>query len=566
MSSACASLLVVLPLFCLCFGSLTQSDSCPGSDMNSLIQTRPALKKTMLLPAKNRSAPWVESSLPSSWQDVQSAGSALQHVAVLAWQRIANSYTTYVLHTKRPYRERLFIGVLIMIGIMNLTVSLPLLFVFVRRRWCNMAVCFSERSKSSDDAGIQSKIIDEDAQPEWGVSRQPTIAALVPCFLPNEEKILEDTVNHILECLLSPGNLEVWVVYNTPKDMPEIEDRLVKLQERTDLPHGRTFKAMRVYDSKSKAENLNAALSQVTAPYVVLYDADHHPDPNSLLLLYDKLCRDSLDCAQGSVYIRNLCSGFLGRFIDAEFFVSHFLLFPAMKMYTQHAFFCGSNALWKRHVISNHGFDQNMQTEDIDVSIRVLLNRFRIDFCPEARSGELAPISLEALYKQRLRWAMGWDQVSMKYFRLVTDTSALPLPHCVSLIHILYTRWLLLIAGVFAGCGLPVLTLLFQSKQDMTLGYLEMSLSGNFFMIAACCILEALLQVHHRGRESAVQVFFVLFYLVFSAPCVLMQTVIVGVSLCNIASGKVGAWALTARSSDSKPLCTGDAKSEGLRM
>ena len=34
-----------------------------------------------------------------------------------------------------------------------------------------------------------------------------------------------------------------------------------------------------------------------------------------------------------------------------------------------------------------------------------------ISFCPECRSGELPPATFRALYKQRLRWALGWDQV-----------------------------------------------------------------------------------------------------------------------------------------------------------
>ena len=53
-----------------------------------------------------------------------------------------------------------------------------------------------------------------------------------------------------------------------------------------------------------------------------------------------------------------------------------------------------------------------LQTEDIEYTMRALLGRVKIRFCPEARSGELPPASFSALWRQRLRWAIGWDQAS----------------------------------------------------------------------------------------------------------------------------------------------------------
>ena len=35
----------------------------------------------------------------------------------------------------------------------------------------------------------------------------------------------------------------------------------------------------------------------------------------------------------------------------------------------------------------------------------------RIRLCPESRSGELPPASVRALFRQRVRWAIGWEQV-----------------------------------------------------------------------------------------------------------------------------------------------------------
>ena len=56
-----------------------------------------------------------------------------------------------------------------------------------------------------------------------------------------------------------------------------------------------------------------------------------------------------------------------------------------------------------------------MQTEDIELSTRAMLGgRVKISFCPECRSDELPPATLLALYRQRLRWALGWDQFVLR--------------------------------------------------------------------------------------------------------------------------------------------------------
>ena len=60
-----------------------------------------------------------------------------------------------------------------------------------------------------------------------------------------------------------------------------------------------------------------------------------------------------------------------------------------------------------------------------------MLRRVRIRFCPEARSGELPPATFLALYRQRLRWALGWDQVTITRFR-----------HIRHIRHIRYSRYI----------------------------------------------------------------------------------------------------------------------------
>jgi cellulose synthase/poly-beta-1,6-N-acetylglucosamine synthase-like glycosyltransferase len=57
----------------------------------------------------------------------------------------------------------------------------------------------------------------------------------------------------------------------------------------------------------------------------------------------------------------------------------------------------------------------SMLTEDIDSSMRLLQNGGRLASDPRLYSRELAPTTVKALWYQRMRWAQGWFQVSLRH-------------------------------------------------------------------------------------------------------------------------------------------------------
>ena len=75
---------------------------------------------------------------------------------------------------------------------------------------------------------------------------------------------------------------------------------------------------------------------------MALYDADHHPEPDSLLSLMSAMNNSSHVAIQGSTYIRNTRGSALARAVDAEFFVTHFIYFPAMEVLGGTGYFGGS--------------------------------------------------------------------------------------------------------------------------------------------------------------------------------------------------------------------------------
>ncbi|CAE8710616.1 unnamed protein product, partial [Polarella glacialis] len=208
--------------------------------------------------------------------------------------------------------------------------------------------------------------------------------------------------------------LDIYLVYNTPHDMPAEEAELHALAAAQQT-EGRRLFVQRVHGSMSKAENLNHVIPQITANFIAIYDADHHPDPQSLSLAIACLEDRGVDCVQGSTYIRE--GKCLPRtMVHAEFFVTYFVLLPMMEAIAGNGLFGGANAVWRSSSLQQLRFNEKMLTEDIDCFARAVLDHnFSFAFLPECRSGELLPANCKSFWAQRSRWAMGWDQVTVRY-------------------------------------------------------------------------------------------------------------------------------------------------------
>mmetsp|Transcript_70607 Transcript_70607/g.169176 ORF Transcript_70607/g.169176 Transcript_70607/m.169176 type:complete len:528 (+) Transcript_70607:93-1676(+) len=463
-------------------------------------------------------------------------------------------------HPAHPVRWQaiVFLGILACQAAINVTFSTPVVCLFILRRLESWHF-FCKKDGEQD--------VDEGEDPETtGLNNMATqITAVIPCYLPNEVDVIESTIFHILEHLESPGELVLWVVYNTPEDMPETEARLKNLASCADLPRGRRLIVTRVRESTSKAENLNYVLGLVASKYVAIYDADHHPDPESLMMLYSKLQSEKLDCAQGSTYIRDIdTSGCLGRLVDAEFFFSYFIAQPSARFFTRLAYFGGSNALWDREALQSLGFRKTMQTEDIDVSFRAIIDHRKIDLCPEAQSGELAPVSLYAFFRQRMRWTVGWDQVSMDLFKSL-GCERIGFSTYLGIVHLLYIRWFNNLAGVMAGVVIPWLHFAgyINPAQHGVWGTatwsLQMCVLALLLSSGVCIIVEAVIQAHCK-RFRWVQLPVLILFLMASSVYVTYQLLMVCISLCRIAFGCTSGWYVSPRKCDGGVVKVPEAK------
>jgi len=114
----------------------------------------------------------------------------------------------------------------------------------------------------------------------------------------------------------------------------------------------------------------------------------------------------------------------MARLVAVEFEAIYAVSHPGRAQLHTFGIFGGSNGYWKTPLLRQTRMRGSMLTEDIDSSMRAVTAGYRIASDPYLLSRELATTTVRATWNQRIRWAQGWFQVSLRHF-----ASGLRSPH-----------------------------------------------------------------------------------------------------------------------------------------
>lgn len=235
----------------------------------------------------------------------------------------------------------------------------------------------------------------------------PPATAVIAAYLPNEAATILGTVKSMLAQQYS-GGLQVILAYNTPVDLP-VESVLRELAHEDPR-----LLIMRVPASRSKASNVNAALAAVTGEFVGIFDADHEPMQGAFERAWQWIAAGA-DIVQGHCVVRNGDESFVAKMVAIEFEQIYAVNHPGRAQLQGFGIFGGSNGYWRTSQLRRVRFQSAYLTEDIDSSVRAIRIHSHIVNDPGLLSRELAPVDLQALWRQRMRWAQGWFQVSLRH-------------------------------------------------------------------------------------------------------------------------------------------------------
>ena len=167
--------------------------------------------------------------------------------------------------------------------------------------------------------------------------------------------------------------------------------------------------------NQGKAMALRTAAMAARGEYLVCIDGDALLHPNATAYLIQPMIANArVGAVTGNPRVRTR-STLLGKIQVGEFSSIIGLIKRSQRIYGHIFTVSGVIAAFRRRALHDVGYwDINMITEDIDVSWRLQLRHWQIQYEPNALCWILMPETLRGLWKQRLRWAQGGAEVFFK--------------------------------------------------------------------------------------------------------------------------------------------------------
>ena len=232
----------------------------------------------------------------------------------------------------------------------------------------------------------------------------PKVAVLVPCF--NEGDNAEETLSHALS--LDYPNFEVIAINDGSTDnTADVLNRLAGQYEKLRVVH--------LAHNQGKAMALQAGSLLTEAEYLIGIDGDALLDPHAATWMLRHFLKDETVAAvTGNPRIRTR-STLIGRIQVGEFSSIVGMIKRAQRSFGRLFTVSGVITAFRKSAVHEVGYwSPDMLTEDIDITWKLQRAGWNIHFEPNALVWILMPETLNGLWKQRLRWAMGGAQVLIK--------------------------------------------------------------------------------------------------------------------------------------------------------
>lgn len=240
----------------------------------------------------------------------------------------------------------------------------------------------------------------------------PPVSILIPCY--NEEETIEETV-HFMSRLPYP-NKEIIAVNDGSKD--RTGDILYELSEK--------YPDLRIIDSREnrgKATALQLASFAAKHEYLVCVDSDAVLDDYAIhYLIHNFLHKgERLGAVTGNPRIRNRDT-LLAKLQIIEYASIIGAIKRAQRITGKIMTVSGVVVAFRKKALVDVGlWDHDMITEDISVSWKLQEKFWDIRYESRALCWMLVPETINGIWKQRIRWAQGGQEVVLRHWSVMLD-------------------------------------------------------------------------------------------------------------------------------------------------
>ena len=282
---------------------------------------------------------------------------------------------------------------------------------------------------------LAPKTLSEENFTEW-----PYISLLVAAK--NEEAVIRKLVKNMLALDYPTNSYELWVIDDNSTDKtPLLLEQLAREYEQLKV-------IRRSPDAGGgKSGALNAAIPFVKGKILGVFDADAQVTPDLLRKVVPLFLREEVGAVQVRKAIANAGLNFWTKGQSAEMVVDGFfqeqrIAIGGIGELRGNGQFVRMNALEECG-----GWNEQTITDDLDLTIRLHLNNWDIDFLAFPAVAEEGVTSPIALWHQRSRWAEGGYQRYLDYWRLILY-NRMKFSKSWDLWQFLVTQYLLSVAAV----------------------------------------------------------------------------------------------------------------------
>jgi 1,2-diacylglycerol 3-beta-glucosyltransferase len=282
----------------------------------------------------------------------------------------------------------------------------------------------------------------------------PMVSILIPAH--NEEHTIERCVRSLSKMDYhhhGKKNFEIIVINdgstdNTGKVLENLKSDVECLRIVTRRPPR---------SGKGKGYVLNDGVKVAQGEAIAVFDADSRVDSDFLKKIIPYLNEDDVVGVQSRVRMYNKDRNLLTSMQEAEFAIFGNVILRSRDIMGKNGFLGGNGQITTRKVMEEiEGWDGFAVTEDLNLSIKLMLKGYKIRYCGEAEVWQEAVPFWKPFFRQRVRWATGNLETLFVYLAPIIDAR---IPIYKKIDSIQYLFFLLFIAFVMLGYLVAILNI-----------------------------------------------------------------------------------------------------------
>lgn len=240
----------------------------------------------------------------------------------------------------------------------------------------------------------------------------PKISILLPCY--NEAETVEETINFLSR--LSYPDFEIIAVNDGSRD--NTGKLLIELAQKNEK-----LRVIDCHENKGKANALHMAAIAASAEYLLCIDSDALLDDMApyYMIRHFLVRGERVGAVTGNPRIRNRDT-LLAKLQLVEYASIIGSIKRTQRVMGKVMTVSGVIVAFRKRALMEVGlWDRDMITEDIAVSWKLEKRFWDIRYEPRALCWMLVPETLKGMFRQRLRWAQGGQEVILKHWDIFTD-------------------------------------------------------------------------------------------------------------------------------------------------